>query len=644
MKPIAVIPITKVDEARREVWGDAALEQVDKVSEIMDYDGSKPLFEAWSKNASKTSGGKSLGNLRAMHINISAGKLISFNPDDAEKRFKIGAKVVDDNEWNKVLEGVYTGFSIGGSYVKRWADPDMEGVTRYIAKPAEVSLVDNPCMPDATFEIIRSTGASELRKFAPKMTLSQADVNRIAKAVAATTIPIEKVDGKTKKVAGFDLPASAFLFVGDAEKTETWKLPVDFPDDEATKTHLRDAMSRFNQTEDIPAEKKHTIAQELITKAKAHGIEVKTFATDHVKAEFGLALKKREGDKLTKSLWDVSCLADSLQSMCYLQARLASNAEYDGLDSTLHDDLHGALLTLKQIFIDLATEQINLLIREKEAAAKLAKTSPKTVTEIPIRKGVALVVTQIDKLKKNIEACKDNPEGLAKYVGLLLKAADHIGKMSDHFDKAMAVHGKMAKNVDGMMEHCDKAMAPLHKHVTEMKDHHVALGKELDKVGDSLEDVKAATESEDEAGLDAASRKAEGAKELRKMKTEFEVMMDDMRKKHEADMLGLVSGFEKLLGAPDSPVNDTVPTRTGIAVNKTDDGSARGVGGTDVPTPAKAAAAKTEAGISATLPSGKPNPEYIKSLAGSDGTEHFVKAAGKVPMKVGDPFPSKEAA
>ncbi len=639
MKPIQVIPITKVDEARREVWGSAALEQVDKVKEIMDYDGSKPYFKSWSDNAHKTSGGKSLGNLRSMHTNISAGKLISFEPDDANKSFNIGTKVVDENEWNKVLEGVYTGFSIGGSYIKRWADPDNDGVTRYIAKPAEISLVDNPCMPDATFEIIRSTGVTEMRKFAPRISLSETDVNRIAKAVAATKSPIEKVEGKTKKVGGYDLPASAFLHVGDAEKTETWKLPVDFPDDEATKTHLRDAMSRFNQTEDIPAAEKHVIAQRLITKAKAHGIEVKTFAEEHVKAEFGHALKKREANKLQKSMWDVGSLADILQSLCYMESRLASEAEWEGDDSPVPGSLRTVLQTLKQIFIDLATEEVNELIREKDAATKLAKNSPST----PIGKGVALVLTQIEKLKKNIEENKHKPEVLGKYIGLLLKAADHIGKMSTHMDKAQAIHDKMAKNVDGMMEHCDKAMAPLHKHVTEMKDHHVALGKELDKVGDSLEDVKAAAEAEDEAGLEAASTKASGARELRKVQNSFEEKMDEMQKAHEANILALTEGFAKLLGGTESPINDPAPVaKTGIPVEKSKDGQVPAGAGNDVPH--RPAAIKTETGVAATLPNGMPNPEFIKSLNGGDGTEHFVKAAGKVSARVGDPFPKTEAA
>lgn len=149
------IPIAKVDAARREVWGWAAEEAPDKSGEIMDYDTSKPLFMAWSETIAKNSDGKSLGNVRAMHGNVAAGKLIHFEPHDDVKKFYVGAHVVDDAEWKKVEAGVYTGFSVGGSYAKRWQDGALK---RYTASPAEISLVDNPCMHGATFEMIKADG------------------------------------------------------------------------------------------------------------------------------------------------------------------------------------------------------------------------------------------------------------------------------------------------------------------------------------------------------------------------------------------------------------------------------------------------------------------------------------------------------
>jgi len=159
------IPITKVDVEKRLVYGTVAEEIPDKAGEIMDYESARPEFEAWSAEIAKASDGRSFGNLRAMHGQVAAGKLESLGFDDAGKRIECCGKVVDDVEWKKVLEGVYTGFSMGGKYLKRWQDTANPELTRYTPQPSEVSLVDNPCIPTATFEVVKEDGTTELRKF-----------------------------------------------------------------------------------------------------------------------------------------------------------------------------------------------------------------------------------------------------------------------------------------------------------------------------------------------------------------------------------------------------------------------------------------------------------------------------------------------
>lgn len=159
------VPITKIDAAQRLVYGVVTAEMPDVTGEVCDYASTKPHYQKWSQNFADASGGKSLGNLRAMHGNIAAGKLVDIAFNDAQRRIEICGKVVDDDEWNKVEEGVYTGFSQGGRYLKRWPDPDAPNLMRYTAEPLEVSLVDHPCLPQATFAVIKADGSTELRKF-----------------------------------------------------------------------------------------------------------------------------------------------------------------------------------------------------------------------------------------------------------------------------------------------------------------------------------------------------------------------------------------------------------------------------------------------------------------------------------------------
>jgi Escherichia/Staphylococcus phage prohead protease len=80
---------------------------------------------------------------------------------------------------------------------------------------------------------------------------------------------------KTKSVDGVELPPSSFAFVGDESDPSTWHLPIHFPgDDEKTKSHIKDALARFDQTDGIPDSEKQEVYGRIVGAAKAHGIMV----------------------------------------------------------------------------------------------------------------------------------------------------------------------------------------------------------------------------------------------------------------------------------------------------------------------------------------------------------------------------------
>lgn len=159
------IPISKVDEEKRLVYGIAAAEELDNAGEIFDYESSKPYILAWSNSFIEKTNGLSCGNLRAMHQAVSAGKLVELTCNDKAKTIEVCAKVIDNQEWEKTLEGTYTGFSFGGHALKKWDDPALKG-KRYTLKPNELSLADKPCVPSAVFfEVVKVDGKTEQRKF-----------------------------------------------------------------------------------------------------------------------------------------------------------------------------------------------------------------------------------------------------------------------------------------------------------------------------------------------------------------------------------------------------------------------------------------------------------------------------------------------
>jgi len=154
-KPLHVtIPITKVDEEQRMVYGYATVEELDSHGEIITYEASKKAFSNW------------IGNIREMHQDIAVGKALDIEFDDDAKGVWIGAKISEstdgENAWTKVKEGVLAGFSIGG----RVNDAKMQQmmidgkkkmvnvITDYDL--GETSLVDNPAVASATFQIVKS--------------------------------------------------------------------------------------------------------------------------------------------------------------------------------------------------------------------------------------------------------------------------------------------------------------------------------------------------------------------------------------------------------------------------------------------------------------------------------------------------------
>ncbi len=232
------LSLAKVDLDQRIVQGVATAEVPDRVGEICDYASTKPYFETWSADALAASGGKSFGAVRAMHGRVAAGKLTDIAFDDVGKRILVAAQIVDDDEWRKVTEGVYTGFSQGGRYVKRWPDPD-SGLTRYTAEPSEISLVDLPCVPGATFEVIKD-GVVEKRAFAVAATLADAAAAASAEAQQASVTVAAKAAADDPPRTPQPSPSDALAKAAHALSLAAQKLERAVEENSALRKSLAD--------------------------------------------------------------------------------------------------------------------------------------------------------------------------------------------------------------------------------------------------------------------------------------------------------------------------------------------------------------------------------------------------------------------
>jgi HK97 family phage prohead protease len=130
-------PIDKADDEQRMVYGYASTESLDSQNEIVKKSALQNALEDYMKYA----------NIREMHQPSAVGKTKQANLD--KNGLYIAVKVVDDKAWEKVKEGVYNGFSIGGRVLQQ-IDNEITDL-----KLSEISLVDRPANPDAVFDVCK---------------------------------------------------------------------------------------------------------------------------------------------------------------------------------------------------------------------------------------------------------------------------------------------------------------------------------------------------------------------------------------------------------------------------------------------------------------------------------------------------------
>jgi phage head maturation protease len=161
-------PITKIDEEQRMVWGYASTEARDDQGEVVKKDALAAALPEYLK----------LGNIREMHQLSAVGKAKEAAVD--EKGLVLGAK------WEKVTEGVYNGFSIGGRVTSR--DKSDRTIIDGI-QLTKISIVDRPANPEALFDVWKASlnGIERTEDMKPGLaTLGDTPAGQTLAAVAST--------------------------------------------------------------------------------------------------------------------------------------------------------------------------------------------------------------------------------------------------------------------------------------------------------------------------------------------------------------------------------------------------------------------------------------------------------------------------
>jgi len=217
------MPLTKIDEGRRIVSGFASLDNLDKQNDIVTTEASMEAFA------------KFRGNIREMHQPSAVGKMVSFKEekyfDPESKKFYKGVYVSTyiskgaQDAWEKVLDGTYTGFSIGGR-MNKWDDAYDEKADKQIRiikeyDLIELSLVDSPANQFASIMSVQKVDGVDVIK-GDETVLENVFYDKESGIVVAS-----QEETQMSPVTGEAMTNIGFVEKDDKEKSDMIKFLVD---------------------------------------------------------------------------------------------------------------------------------------------------------------------------------------------------------------------------------------------------------------------------------------------------------------------------------------------------------------------------------------------------------------------------------
>ena len=219
------MPIGKVDKERRVVSGFATLDNVDRQGDVVDTSASLTAFKNFR------------GNLREMHQPSAVGKVVSFKEDryfdPSTKKFYSGVYVSAyvskgaQDAWEKVLDGTYSGFSIGGN-IKKYDDKIDSGSDTPIRiikeyELHELSLVDNPANQFANiFSIEKVNGQTTIDGY-----LSKTEIENVFWDSENDIVFLSEGDSAESPKSGKAMQNIGFVEKTDSDNSEMIKFLVD---------------------------------------------------------------------------------------------------------------------------------------------------------------------------------------------------------------------------------------------------------------------------------------------------------------------------------------------------------------------------------------------------------------------------------
>jgi hypothetical protein len=377
------MPIGKVDIERRMVSGFATLDNIDKQDDIVTTEASLQAFKNFR------------GNLREMHQPSAVGKIVSFKEDKYfdpnSKKFYSGVYVSAyvskgaQDAWEKVLDGTYSGFSIGGN-IKSWDDAynaDMDKAIRIIKDYDlyELSLVDSPANQFASIISVEKVNGHNV--------ISGASVDAVIENVFYDSengiVLVSDSETAESPVSGKNMENIGFVEKSDDEKANMIKFLVDSAKGISTIKITKEVNKMTEATEAVL----DAVVENVEITPEAQPAEVETPAVVEAAATDTVVEKSDDGGAVPSAL-----VVEEESVAPEVEAELAVAKS----DESVADAIAEIKNSLTNAFGDLATTIKSL----NEQVAALNKSIDDVSTEVTQVKG------QFNEFGKRVDAVEQD--------------------------------------------------------------------------------------------------------------------------------------------------------------------------------------------------------------------------------------------
>lgn len=406
------MPIAKVDKAKRTVSGYASTECLDMDGETVAktaIEAALPGYWQWR-------------NIREMHQPSAVGVAQEANIDD--KGLYLTAKISDNDAWQKCLDGVYKGFSIGGRKLAKTGNK----ITKIDL--VEVSIVDRPSNPECTLTVQKAAAESaEAYLIKPRKTSpGRVAAAHMAKAVAALATSEEEDETLDEEVEKREVPSDEREdLAGQGNANSDGSFPI------KNKSDLKNAIQAFGRSKDKPATKKL-----IIRRAK------ELDATDSLPDKWKAKLAKRAEKKAAKAATIAAKSASVSAPPAFLTLSVDGGAEaaQSGLESVVrHDGFrlgHDSLVS-EEAGRGSGDDLPSLVKREKRLMKRMGIAGSLSYCFDSIReaqRGLMFEAKREGGDKKDVGLASDLGQIAQRLAGVIGQKAEHEGAEALDFSDA----------------------------------------------------------------------------------------------------------------------------------------------------------------------------------------------------------------